>query len=307
MSKADRIKQILASIVLIVAFGFIFHQLITGWQIIEAFEWDFSPGWLALSIACLCVNFLMNAAVFRWIAGALEQPIKFWTSFYIVFTSQIGRYVPGKIWIFLSQIYLAEKLGIKRAAVASAGIYHLIIGSLSGMVVLAVLLCAGFSQFASPWVYAIGATAMMLIFLFAPSLAEKPLNALLKKAGKSPIQLVIPGKTIVLLMLWLPVAWFFNAAAFAALIKSVTAFDLSMFPAVAAIFIGSYLAGLFAFFIPGGLGVREGLITSLLPVILGVAMPVAGALALLSRLVITLVEIVSFIIARLLGRYYKLV
>lgn len=307
MSKAERTKQILAIVVLIVAFGFILHQLITGWQKIESFEWDFSPWWLALSVVFIFINFLMNTAAFAWIAEALGQPIKFRTTFYIFFTSQLGRYIPGKIWIFLAQAYLAEQLGIRRAVVVAAGFYHIIIGCLAGIMVLAFLLCAGFAQFASPWAFAVGALALMLVFLFAPAWVEKPLNIFLKKMGKNPVALVVPKRTVAILLLWLPVAWLFNAAAFASLIKSVTHFEIAMFPAVAAVFIGSYLAGFFAFFMPGGLGVREGLLTTLLPGILGVAMPVAGALALLSRFIITLIEVASFVIARFLGRFYKLV
>ena len=79
------------------------------------------------------------------------------------------------------------------------------------------------------------------------------------------------------------IAFFF----FTGSVVSVPFTKIYMFPGV---FAAAYLVGLIAIFVPGGLGVREGILATLMGNFF--LLPVATAIALASRLWFTLAEIV---------------
>lgn len=294
--KKETVKNIIAAVVVLAAFSFVFHQLYIGWDKLQqqAADWDFSPAYLALSAMLVFLNFMMTAVAYKWIVTALGQKLTLRTSFYIFFSTQIGRYVPGKFWIFMGQAYLAKKHELSQTAAATGGMYHVIVGNLSGLVLASVMLLAGFSKLASPWLLAAVAAGILLFLLFAPAQVERLLNLLLVKMNRSPIRLTLPKLTVILLVIWLMGAWLVSASSFVALTASVMPVTLSQALTIGAVFIVGYVIGFFVFFVPGGLGVREGLFTTLLPF----APSVAGVLALASRLIITLVEVMAFFIAQ---------
>jgi hypothetical protein len=94
--------------------------------------------------------------------------------------------------------------------------------------------------------------------------------------------------------------WMLLALAFGLFVMGVTSTSTGRLVPLSQAFIASYLIGYLALVAPGGLGVREGVITLLLTPMVG-AGPAAG-LALLSRLWITVTEIVALVPALVLAR-----
>jgi hypothetical protein len=90
-------------------------------------------------------------------------------------------------------------------------------------------------------------------------------------------------------------AWLVYGLAFFLFTRSITFIDPSYIFSFFGIFAGAYIIGLIAVFVPGGLGVREGILAGLLSAFF--PFPVAVAIAFGSRIWITAAELLCVVIA----------
>jgi hypothetical protein len=52
------------------------------------------------------------AYLWQMILGGLGTPLSYRNRYRIFFLSQLGRYIPGKIWSILGLVYLSQKEGV---------------------------------------------------------------------------------------------------------------------------------------------------------------------------------------------------
>jgi glycosyltransferase 2 family protein len=123
-----------------------------------------------------------------------------------------------------------------------------------------------------------------------PPIMEKLANRLLKWLKKEPVHLKIHfGESLIFLLRYLG-SWFVYGAAFFVFLISLHTQPLRHFPAITSIFATSYTLGFLCLIVPGGLGIREGLLTALLSGYM--PLPMATVVSLLSRIWFTAGELV---------------
>jgi uncharacterized membrane protein YbhN (UPF0104 family) len=83
--------------------------------------------------------------------------------------------------------------------------------------------------------------------------------------------------------------WVVYGVAFSGFVFSLHSMKLSTIPALTCIFAASYTLGFLFILVPGGLGVREGLLAALLSAYM--PLPIATVISLLSRLWFTACEL----------------
>jgi hypothetical protein len=208
------------------------------------------------------------------------------------FYSQLGKYLPGKVWLLLGRFYFYESRGKSKEAVSVA--LYLEMATMimaAGLVFLAALIFHKeiglvFSWRQSGW--------MALLFLLGlvslhPRVLQKILNGLLVRLNREPISLPISYSHILWILSVCIVCWVVGGIGFYFFVESV-------YPGVGRhiLFLTGALAiastlGLVAVFAPSGLGVREGALVYLLSFVM--ATPVAVILTVLSRIWMTLIEI----------------
>ena len=89
------------------------------------------------------------------------------------------------------------------------------------------------------------------------------------------------------------VGWVLLSLSFALLVISVTSLGWRDVPELSQVFLTSYIVGFVSLVTPGGLGIREGIMTLMLTPLAG-AGP-AAALAILSRLWVTVTEVIALL------------
>jgi glycosyltransferase 2 family protein len=302
--KSKRGQMILrAFMVALVAlsFLFVFSQIRQGWPELAAQSFRISFSKLALSSVCLAINFLLTAWAWAVIIEDMDAPISIAKSFAIIFFGQIGRYIPGKIWIVLGQAALAQQLGYRKSTAVAAGILHLFCGVLGATVVLALtVLLMGERLWIAPVSFALGA-AGLLALLFLPARIERWINGIRERKEREPIRLTVRRATILKVYVFMILSWIVNCLAFVFLVLSMFPVGLQASFELAFAYNFSYWLGFAILFLPGGLGVRESAITFLLSPLLGPAM--AGLIALVQRFWSLLAEILSFVIAIVIARF----
>ncbi len=296
--KKNRLRQVFLLVLILVSLGFVAAQIFQGHQELANRHWEISAWKFICSLGLLMVNFLFTAIAWSVIFDSLGQPISVLRSFAVVFVSAIGRYIPGKIWMVLGQISVAAKWNYKSSTVLTAGAVHIFCGALgASLVFIATTIAMGQMSWMTGLValfFAFG----LLTLLAAPSFLEKWINKIRSKKGGEPICLRVSPAAVFKVTGIMTAVWVINCVAFALLVASLTSVGPDAWLDLAYAFNLAYWAGFAILILPGGIGVREGVLTLLLTGPLGPAG--AGIVALCQRLWLLLAELIAFGVATII-------
>lgn len=282
-----------------VSLGFVAVMLIRqGGQIpdlkrdLGQFGWTLHPGWLAAALIVGTADlFLMGwvwVLLFRSLGGrvGVGEGIRVWM------TTNLGRYIPGKVWqVSGLAMYMRERRGAGAAALTAAGLFQaLVLGT--GAAVAAATLGGVFLADGAllPTVILLG---VLLAVLVQPSIASRVSTALARRFGESTPD-TPPGRgTLWAAAIGLVAAWLFNGLGLWCVWRgaggAVDPGPLTM----AGVYSAAYLAGYLVLFAPGGLIVREGAMAALLAATAGVPVSVGAAVAIVARLWATATELLG--------------
>ena len=211
------------------------------------------------------------------------------------FTGQLGKYVPGGIWPIVGRAELAVRNGIPRLdAYASTG-RSLVTTYAAAVVTIGIGAAATTGHRFIAILIAIGLIVAYVAFA-QPSLRAVIIRAA-SRISASASTLTDPKRLVRLTMLHIP-AWILMS-----LSTSVTATAFGADIGIAdMLFITttSWLAGFVVVGVPGGIGVREAVFTSLAGGIIGT--PMAVSLALMSRVVFIAVDLSGALISNVISR-----
>jgi hypothetical protein len=112
---------------------------------------------------------------------------------------------------------------------------------------------------------------------------------------REEISLDITGKDVIIYILAYSVSWLLFGLAFLIFIKAMAEASFGMYPSLTGAFAFAFNIGFLALFVPGGIGVREGILVLLLSSLFPV--PIATLIALLARIWATAAELLCLSIA----------
>jgi uncharacterized membrane protein YbhN (UPF0104 family) len=279
--------------------GFATRTLTRHWDEFRALdvEWTLNIAPLALAAITVWVTYAILIEAWRRVVIGWGQLLPYPTAARIWCLSNMGRYLPGKVWSIAGLAVLAQRAGVSGwAATGSAvAMQALALGTGASVVAVAApqavsplqLLAAGVMAVGVVWLLVSGDLSSRLARAIRPGAELKPLS----------FQAAIAAGAATL------VGWLAYGVAFWLLARGlIPEADLSLRIAVG-VFAAGYILGLVAIFAPGGLGVRELVFVAILAPRVGSGGAVA--LAISSRLLLTITEIVAASIALLLVRGKK--
>ncbi|HET7604019.1 MAG TPA: lysylphosphatidylglycerol synthase domain-containing protein [Gemmatimonadales bacterium] len=261
------------------------HALVT-----QTVTWHVRPLYLLGAVLLVLVNYAILIQAWRVMLAGWRQSLPFFESVRVWVVSGLGKYVPGKVWAVAGMAVMAQRGGVAAwAATASA----VVLQALSVGTGAAVVGLAGSArlQAEAPWarialISLIVASAAGLALLLWPPVTRRLLQLVRVSAppeGSPGVRAVAVGLAANL------VAWISYGTSLWLLAHGLLDVPtLSLRVAIGA-FAASYVAGLLALFAPGGIGVRELVFLLMLDGVVGPG--IAAALAIASRLLLTLTEI----------------
>lgn len=277
-------------------FTFLLHNLYSSWNEISRYDWSLNYSAFAIALLLMLLGSSFYAYLWKLILVRLGNPLSYRKSFRIFFLSQLGRYIPGKVWGILGLVYLSEREGIPKSLSAASITLQLILQLLSGTMIF---------LFTLPlWQRGIGSTRglypfLILLFLglllIHPSIVRRGLGLFSRLTRQEVISIDWNYKEILAqLALW-TIFWSLNGLAHLLLINALFPLPLTYLPIVTGIFAAGWVVGFIALFAPAGLGVMEGILTFLL----GFYFPayVAIIIALLTRLAHTSGDLICAAVA----------
>lgn len=284
-------RAVIGGALTIVISVFVIRALVVQWDAVRAFDWQLRPWWLLLSAVLMWLDFVLLFHLWRIVLAAISgHRLRFAAAYRILTLSNLGKYIPGKIWTIAGMVYLVGDEGVppKPALVSSAlhQAFTLVPGAAFVTAILGVRIWGALSPTAVLVALAVG------VILLYPPLFRRLLNFGLSIFGREPIEFELSfGRAFGLFWLYIG-AWILYGASFWCMNLGI-GLPAGPFWEVSAAYAAAYLVGFVALFAPGGLGVREGI----LAVILGPYLPagLGAAVAVVSRLWMTLVELAGLV------------
>jgi uncharacterized membrane protein YbhN (UPF0104 family) len=301
-------KSILIRSAQVIIIGLIFYFLIGGlvsnWNQVKDFEWKFNYPLLIISFLLQITAFCWLVKVWGMVLCHTGSSISYLKLFKVWFYSNLGRYLPGKVWQFLGMVYMLEKRGVPKRNSISTAILAQSFSVISGMLIAFVFLGADlYSQFLSknPGLVVVLAAFVIFILIIVcyPKLLGKIINTGLGILKREKISLDITSKDVIIYILAYSVSWLLFGLAFLVFIKAMAQASFGMYPGITGAFAFAFNIGFLALFVPGGIGVREGILVVLLSSMFPsfFPLPVATLISLLARLWATVAELLCFLIA----------
>jgi len=304
----ETLKRFAQLLIIGVIFFFLFRNLFNNWQQIRYYQWKANYLLLLFSTGIVILNFSFLIKIWLKLLDVLGFNLKYGKGFKIWFISNFGRYIPGKVWQLLGMVYLCEREGIPKTVTTTSAVLAQVFSLVSGVIIsigfLGVDLFERFAGSNMLVLIAIPGLFLLLVLLSVyPRLLEKGMNLLLRKLKKEEVRIRLNVWISLKFLGLYGVSWLIYGFAFLLFIRSFAVVHLQQYFLLTGIFAIAYILGFLSFFAPGGLGIREGILTYLLSFYFPLSL--ATVVPLVSRIWMTIGEVIGLGISFKMRRIHK--
>jgi uncharacterized membrane protein YbhN (UPF0104 family) len=290
--KALRLARILITLAVVAGVA---YALVSQWSKVQQHQLEAHPHWgfVALSGVVFLATYALLIATWRAMLAAWDQHLRFWDATRIWCISNLGRYVPGKVWQILAMGKMAADRNVSPVAAAGSAILSTVVNIACGM---AVAMLTGWRalQVATEGRAVLGALiiAVVVAGLVALPLVMPWLLRIYSRVTGSELTIEPPPTRVVLIAIaGNSASWILYGLAFRLLVVGVVGNASGTFASYVAVYSSTYVLGYLALVLPGGLGVRDGAMVSALVALGLTTYPQALLVAVASRLWLTILEI----------------
>ena len=290
-----RLASLLGAAIGVAGVAFVVRTLVNRWdEVSDAFQQVHAPN-LFLSLALGLAAMSSIGAIWVSMLSTKGHSVSHKRAMRWYFTGQLGKYVPGGIWPIVGRAELAARNGISRKdAYASTGL-SLVTTYLAAVVAIAIGAAGTPGRRIFSVLIAVALAAGY--YVFSHERLRTAIIGVASKVSPSALSLTDPRRLAKLTFSHVP-SWILMS-----LSTSVTALAFDAHIGVfRMLFITStsWLAGFVVVGVPGGIGVREAIFTSLASSVIGA--PLAVSLALMSRVVFIAVDLTGALVANIVAK-----
>ncbi len=286
-AKRWRILQLAFAAALV---AFVVRKLAQEWSAVRSALESARPDWLALAASALLVlaTYAVLIETWRVMLRGFAHNIPFVDAARIWTLSNLGKYLPGKVWAITALVVMTREYGVPASEGATVSVLLTLINTIVGFVV-AIAAGSNLLQL-PPWVAWLVA-ALAFAVLATPAVLPRAGAVVGKLLGRAIVLRSLPPRAVMLAAVHTALAWLMYGVAFQLFAHGVLGSAPGALRDYVAVFAGSYLLGFIFIFAPAGVGVREGVMAAALERA-GFATGPAYLLVAASRLWLTALEIV---------------
>ena len=248
-------------------------------------------GWVLPAITALHMSFLLlSAEVWRRLVHALTKVQTAFTQAYLqMAVISVGKYVPGKIWGFVARAGQMHREQVPLQKSIASGVIEQILVLAGATIVATGAGVLAFPEFA--WLAATVGLALLAGIIIATLNVSALVRWILRKRGQELVADSLEDYhwlSLLRFSIGYAILWLISGIILAIIYFAL--FDASVTPErIAALILANtigFVAGFFALFAPGGLGVREAVTTAVLTPFLPLPEALLAAVAFRAWLVI---------------------
>jgi uncharacterized membrane protein YbhN (UPF0104 family) len=261
-------------------------RLLRDWHQIPWNEIHLNPPLLALAFGIMFFVWTpLYGLTWKVLLSALGERISLLNSMSVLAVSQMGKYIPGKLWYTVGRMYLARRHGVNEAKTAVSALMETGFSLLGAVVLFGVaVLFLPKSTVPAKTYLAFGLVPFCIIAIYPPVL-NRITRIALRLFRQPSFDIGIPfGRLLGILALYVAM-WVVQGVGCYVLIRAFYPLPVAKLPMIVGGFALSWILGFVVLISPAGLGVREGVFTFALRLVL--PEPVAIISALMSRVWIT--------------------
>ncbi len=257
-------RNILQSITVIVILAFWGQVLVANWEQIVNYPWRLSWPSLLQSLVALMVELFLVSTIWWRALTLVGKPIPWRQGTAIWWQAQIARYMPGGVWDVAGRLVLGQQAGVDKTRMfASVGLEMGLQVLSASLFLLVALLLGADASVRAYWPFVLLIIAGSLAIL-TPPVFSTLINWGLKLLHRQPLILNITYGNLIFLFLLRIVAHGVLGLAFFLFARGLSPIPWSQAPLMISAYVGAWLIGYLAVFVPTGIGVREGALVLLL-------------------------------------------
>jgi glycosyltransferase 2 family protein len=297
-----RLLQIAATIALV---GFAAYYMWDQWRDASSrhLEIRLHWGWLSAASLIVLATYAFLVQIWRVVLARCGASLPFGEASRIWFVSNLGKYVPGKVWQVTTMMEMLRRDNIPLGIAGSVSAILAIANVVAGFVLLVLLGAPAVEAWSSGYrPLLVVVTVISLAALVTAPLTIRWLTALVARVRRAPMNVAIPASASWFSLAGCAIAWLAYGLAFQLLCVALLGPSRAPWTSYFAAFTLSYLVGYLVLFAPGGIGARESVLLLVLPA-LGIATPAeAIVVSVVSRLWLTALEVVPGVLFLARGR-----
>ncbi|MDI3534970.1 MAG: glycosyltransferase 2 family protein [Thermosediminibacterales bacterium] len=265
---------------------FLGKNLADNWREIKEFSLNVNIKLLCSSLIIYIIYLFCMAIGWNLILFSMKIKMPLNKAIIIFYLSQLARYLPGGVMNLFGRVYLAQKVGIAKTVTVSSLILEMFYNVSSGFILAIIFLKDLYNQ--NILLSIIGFVIILIFILFLDlRVPNFLLNLLSKKLGNG-YEINLKRKDAIGILLFYTLSWIIFGIAFVLFCNSLGVYGnmkilISIFPS-------SWIVG-FLSPIPGGLGIREGVLKYFLSFYYNFPIPIIISLA--SRIWLVVGEMVA--------------
>jgi uncharacterized membrane protein YbhN (UPF0104 family) len=290
--QSKHIKRILSILIISAIFYFMGHHLYRNWEKVSGHNFNLDWYLLSISILLLPAYFFFKTLVWNWILFKMGAAISLRKCCRILFLTQLGKYLPGKVWPVLGRVYMCEKEGVSKREAFTSVLLESIFEIITGALVFFFFVFLVFKKElgGGNMLGILSAVIFLGILILHPRIFYKILNYFLAKLGREEVKETLNYKNSIWLFILYTFVLLFEGVSFYILVNAIFYVSPDKFLALTGMLAMAGIMGLISIFTPAGLGVREGVLAALLSYYL--PLHIAIIISLMARIWITSGELI---------------
>lgn len=266
LNKKNIISKVIGFSVIALIFYFLGKNLFLNWEQIKEYHFSLNYFYLVVSFIFLAIGLLTRGLVWKRVVNFLqpENDLGWGEAIRIDIYSQLGRYLPGKIFGVVGKVYLARNKNILRKNLYLSVIYDALFHPVASFL-LSLFLIGFFFNYNLDFsnFYLIGLLAIIGVLIVThPRVSQYLIKLFLSKIKKEPVRLDsdLSWFQKIKVIFCYSLTDFFMGLGFFYLINSLIHLPFQNLLSIVGIYVLAGVLGFVAFFAPSGLGVREGVL-----------------------------------------------
>ncbi len=289
--KLSWLRYTVGTVVVVVSFYFLLSRLWRDWHQIPFFQLRFTPHWLVLSYLVLLLFHLpLGAYGWKLILWGLGERISFSRALGIITVTQLGKYVPGKIWFTVGRMSFAQQDGVAEAKSLVSVIIE------TGLLLLSAIFLFAVAVFLLPraivpkGLYYLFLLAPFTLFVIYPPVLNRILKPTLRFFKQPEFTLNLSYSRLLGIFSLYITDWLVQSIGCFLLINSFYPLGIARLPMLVGGYSISWILGFIVLIAPAGLGIREGIYTYILKLVMPESVAIISAL--LTRIWMSSAELV---------------
>ena len=282
--------RILQVVVFLVVVYFLTSSLVKNWSQLQQYDFSFSFGLLLLSFVFLLGGLFLVSFCWYIILNSFGEKISVRQAFSVWTKAEMVKYIPGMVWTFASRTFLSEK---DKILTLTSVVIEVALKLAASLLLSFVLLFTFFKDTFN--IYLVSGLVVLGVFSLHPRVFNKIMKTGCKIIKRPWKAVALSYRNILLWLLLLMGSWFLIGVGFSLLVYSIGNNYYSLLFLIGS-FALAWSAGFLFFTLPGGIGVREGVMVLVLSTVMPEA--VAIVISLSARVWWSIGDVLAYIVGR---------